>query len=128
MTLGYTILNGTPRLTEHSPSGDCLEIYISPAIDGTVLVAKTVVKIENGVGRVKLSAIENGTHTLALTAAGASMLLGKITVSGGTATVPCPLEIIAKVSARECALEARADALEKEICALRDAVFGKKIF
>lgn len=128
MTLGYTILNGRARLTELDTSGDCLQINITPRESGTVLLAKTVIKIENGVGRVKLSAIKSGTHQMTLTVRGTSLLLGKITLAAGAVALTSAHSMIAEANAREAELEARTDALEKEVSALRDAVYGKKIF
>ncbi len=125
----YFIKDRAPYLVSlNYERGDTLEIRIENAAPTYIRIGNTVVNVENGVGRVKLSALSEGVYTPEVIFNDKSVLLYPIRVSLGKVRIYKPEEICAALGARAYLEAARVDALEDEVKMLKEAVYGKEIF
>ena len=129
MKLLYETYGGEGYLTSFiAKSSDDLCIYVSGVDEALISVATKAAKIKNGVGRVKISELNDGIHDIRLILKDRSITLGKIQVSAGALKPYQYCDDIGRINrALLCALR-RADALDTEISHLKEAVYGKKIF
>ncbi len=129
MRICFEISGGrvTPTSLDTTHDGH-LSLKLTPPIDGTLLLGSARAKIRNGEGRVKLSEVGCGVFTPTVICDEASLVLPRLSVQLGCATLSEPCELICDMGARICALEEGEKQNRDEIKRLTDAVFGKKLF
>ena len=129
ISLAYRIIDSDPYLTAFTEkSGDALNVYVENAEGALMRLGNICVKIENGVGRVKLSTLSEGVFTPEIVFKNKSVFLYPIRHSLGVVTLASPDEVCAALGARAYKAECRIAALEDEVKKLNDAVRGKAIF
>ena len=129
MKLLYETYRGEGYLTAfEAKSSDNLNIYVSGIDEALISVATKAAKIKNGVGRVKISELNDGIHDLRLILKDSSITLGKIQVSQGSVKPYQYCDDIGRINRALLHSLRRADALDIEISHLKEAVYGKKIF
>ena len=124
------------RIVERDPylvgidKGDqaVLEFRIPEAKCALIRVGDIAIKAEDGVGRVKLSDLPEGTFTPEVIFSDKSVWLYPIHYSLGIVSLAGVDEICAALGARAHMATERIDALENEVKKLNDAVYGKAIF
>ncbi len=128
-TFVYRIVDRDPYLIEIGKgSPDMLEFRI-PDTDGALLrVGDIAVKMEDGMGRVKLSDLSEGKFTPEVIFNDKSVWLYPISYSLGIVSLAEVDGICAALGARAIASLGRIDALEGDVAKLNDAVYGKAIF
>ena len=128
-TFVYYIVDREPYLTSVSyERGDSFEIRIENATPAMIRVGNTVVKAEDGVGRVKLSALSSGVFTPEVIFNDKSVLLYPIRHALGKVTIANPEHICVSLGEKAYKAEVRLREVEGEIISLKDAVYGKDIF
>lgn len=128
-TFIYRIVDRDPYLIGiDTGSPDVLEFHI-PDTEGALLrVGDIAVKMDDGVGRVKLSDLPEGKYTPEVILNDKSVWLYPISYSLGIVSVTEAEKICATLGARALISLGRIDALESEVAKLNDAVYGKAIF
>ena len=128
-TFIYRLVDREPYLTEITKGNpDVLEFRITDTAGALLRVGDIAVKMEDGVGRVKLSDLQEGKYTPEVIFNDKSVWLYPISYSLGIVSVAEADGICADLGARALASLNRIDALESEVAKLNDAVYGKAIF
>ena len=112
----YRIAGRTPYLTAITKKhGEVLEIRVNDADGATVRVGEACAKIENGVGRVKFSALREGVFTPEIIFNDKSVFLYPIRYALGEVSLAEVGGICASLGAAVYSLQCRVGALEDEI-------------
>ncbi|MBO5945583.1 MAG: hypothetical protein J6Q69_03145 [Clostridia bacterium] len=128
-TFVYRIVDRDPYLVKiDKGSPDALEFHIPDTDNAILRVGDIATKMEDGVGRVKLSDLPEGKFTPEVIFSDKSVWLYPISYSLGIVSVAEVEDICAMLGARALASLGRIDALEGEVAKLNDAVYGKAIF
>ena len=128
-TFVYRIVDRDPYLVKiDKGSPDALEFRIPDTDNAILRVGDIATKMEDGVGRVKLSDLPEGKFTPEVIFSDKSVWLYPISYSLGIVSVAEVEDICAMLGARALASLGRIDVLEGEVAKLNDAVYGKAIF
>ena len=128
-TFVYYIKDRRPYLTSLTyGGGDTVEIQIKNAAPTMIRIGDAIAKVENGVGRVKLSALSDGVYTPEVIFNDMSILLYPVRLALGRAALSGTEEICAALGALAFEEGVRVDMLEDEVKKLKEAIRGKDIF
>lgn len=128
-SLTYRIKGREAYLTAITRSGaDTLEVHVENADGALMRIGDISVKMDNGVGRVKLSTLKEGVFTPEIIFKDMSVLLYPISHAFGEVSLALVDEVCATLGARAYDAECRIAELENEVNDLKNAVYGKAIF
>ena len=123
----YTLYNGCAYLTDAELSGgDTLEIIADSK--GVLTLGKIRMKMTEGVGRVKISALSDGIYDCALIVGGDTVRLDSFRIMHGAVKIYGHEKRLAELSREVLDLKIGREHIEDDLKRLSDAVFGKKIF
>lgn len=129
MILKYNLHGNEAFLTGYSAEDEgYLTVMIDGCSGGVLSIGNAAAKTENGVGRVKLSAIKDGFHIPRVSSRNASVRLLPVKIKNGVCELSDAPTALAALGAVTFSLLERAKKTEAELEALKAAVFGTKIF